>query len=44
VWRRALGRVLAAEVRSGGLDEPTALGMAELVLGGNARRLYHLGD
>ena len=44
VWRRALGRVLAAEVRSGGLDEPAALGLAERLLGGNARRLYHLGD
>jgi uncharacterized protein len=44
VWRRTLGRVLAAEVRSGGLDEAAALGMAERVLGGNARRLYHLGD
>jgi hypothetical protein len=43
VWRRALGRVLAAEVRSGGLDEAAALGLAERVLGGNARRLYHLG-
>src|SRR6266542_2366455 len=43
VWRRALGRVLAAEVRSGGLDEAAALGLAERLLGGNARRLYHLG-
>ncbi len=44
VWRRALDRVLAAEVRSGGLDEPAALRLAERLLGGNARRLYHLGD
>jgi uncharacterized protein len=42
VWRRALGRVLAAEMRSGGLDEPAALAMAEQLLGGNARRLYRL--
>jgi hypothetical protein len=42
VWRRALGRVLAAEVRSGGLDEAAALAMAEQLLGGNAQRLYRL--
>ncbi len=44
VWRRALGRVLAAEMRSGGLDEPAAIHLAERLLGGNARDLYHLGD
>lgn len=44
VWRRALGRVLAAELRSGGLDEPAALSLAGQVLGGNARQLYGLED
>jgi predicted TIM-barrel fold metal-dependent hydrolase len=42
VWRRALGRVLTAEMRSGGLDAPAAMGLAERVLGGNASALYHL--
>ena len=44
VWRRAVARVLAAEMRSGGLDEPAALDLARRLLGGNARRLYGLED
>jgi hypothetical protein len=44
VWRRAAARVLAAEMRSGGLDEPAALDLARRLLGGNARRLYGLED
>jgi hypothetical protein len=42
VWRRALGRVLTAELRSGGLDEPAAMRLAERMLAGNARALYQL--
>jgi uncharacterized protein len=42
VWRRALARVLRAEVAAGGLDEPAARDTARRVLATNATRLYRL--
>jgi len=42
VWRRALGRVLDAEVAAGTLDQPAATAAARDVLAGNATRLYRL--
>jgi hypothetical protein len=42
VWRRALTRVLAAEVEAGGLDEPAARAAAKRILATNATRLYRL--
>jgi predicted TIM-barrel fold metal-dependent hydrolase len=42
VWRRALARVLRAEVAAGGLDEPSARDTARRVLATNATRLYRL--
>jgi predicted TIM-barrel fold metal-dependent hydrolase len=42
VWRRALARVLRAEVDAGGLDDPTARDTARRVLATNATRLYRL--
>jgi uncharacterized protein len=42
VWRRALARVLRAEVESGGLDEPAARAAARRILATNATRLYRL--
>jgi uncharacterized protein len=42
VWRRALARVLRAEIEAGGLDEPAARDTARRVLATNATRLYRL--
>ena len=42
VWRRALARVLRAEVAAGGLDEAAARDTARRVLATNATRLYRL--
>jgi hypothetical protein len=42
VWRRALGRVLRAEIEGGGLDEPAARAAARRILTTNAMRLYRL--
>ena len=42
VWRRALARVLRAEVAAGGLDEPSARDTARRILATNATRLYRL--
>jgi predicted TIM-barrel fold metal-dependent hydrolase len=42
VWRRALARVLRAEVAAGGLDEPAARDTARRVMATNATRLYRL--
>ncbi len=42
--RRALGRVLASLIDVGALGEEDAREMAELILRGNARRLYALGE
>jgi uncharacterized protein len=42
VWRRALARVLQAEVSGGGLDEPAARATARRILAANATRLYRL--
>jgi uncharacterized protein len=42
VWRRALARVLGAEVEAGGLDEPAARAVAKGILATNATRLYRL--
>jgi predicted TIM-barrel fold metal-dependent hydrolase len=42
VWRRALARVLRAEVAAGGLDEPAARDTARRILATNATRLYRL--
>jgi hypothetical protein len=42
VWRRALARVLRAEVETGGLDEPAARAAARRILATNATRLYRL--
>jgi len=42
VWRRALARVLRAEVAAGGLDDPAARDTARRVLATNATRLYRL--
>jgi uncharacterized protein len=42
VWRRALARVLRAEVDAGGLDDPTARDTARRVLATNATQLYRL--
>jgi uncharacterized protein len=42
VWRRALARVLRAEVGAGGLDEPAARDTARRILATNATRLYRL--
>ena len=42
VWRRALGRVLRAEVAAGGLDDAAARDAARRVLATNATRLYRL--
>jgi uncharacterized protein len=42
VWRRALARVLRAEVASGGLDDPAARDTARRILATNATRLYRL--
>jgi predicted TIM-barrel fold metal-dependent hydrolase len=42
VWRRALARVLRAEVEAGGLDEAAARDTARRVLATNATRLYRL--
>lgn len=40
--RRALGEVLGEYVTDGMIDEATALGMAELILHGNAEKVYEL--
>jgi uncharacterized protein len=42
VWRRALARVLRAEVEAGGLDDAAARGTARRILATNATRLYRL--
>ena len=42
VWRRALARVLRAEVAAGGLDDAAARDTARRVLATNATRLYRL--
>ena len=42
VWRRALARVLGAEVAAGGLDDAAARDTARRVLATNATRLYRL--
>jgi predicted TIM-barrel fold metal-dependent hydrolase len=42
VWRRALARVLRAEVAAGGLDEAAARDTAKRILATNATRLYRL--
>jgi predicted TIM-barrel fold metal-dependent hydrolase len=42
VWRRALARVLRAEVEAGGLDAAAARDTARRVLATNATRLYRL--
>jgi predicted TIM-barrel fold metal-dependent hydrolase len=42
VWRRALARVLRAEVAAGGLDDPAARDTARRILATNATRLYRL--
>jgi uncharacterized protein len=42
VWRRALARVLRAEVAAGGLDQPAARDTARRILATNATRLYRL--
>jgi hypothetical protein len=42
VWRRALARVLRAEVEAGGLDDAAARDTARRVLATNATRLYRL--
>jgi predicted TIM-barrel fold metal-dependent hydrolase len=42
VWRRALARVLRAEIEGGGLDEPAARAAARRILVTNATRLYRL--
>jgi uncharacterized protein len=42
VWRRALARVLRAEVAAGGLDDVAARDTARRVLATNATRLYRL--
>ena len=42
VWRRALARVLRAEVEAGGLDDNAARDTARRVLATNATRLYRL--
>jgi uncharacterized protein len=42
VWRRALARVLGAEVEAGWLDEPAARAVAKGILATNATRLYRL--
>ena len=42
VWRRALARVLRAEVAAGGLDDDAARDTARRVLATNATRLYRL--
>jgi predicted TIM-barrel fold metal-dependent hydrolase len=39
-WREALARTLGGLVDDGFIDEPRALRWAELILAGNARRLY----
>ena len=42
VWRRALARVLRAEVEAGGLDDAAARDTARRILATNATRLYRL--
>jgi predicted TIM-barrel fold metal-dependent hydrolase len=42
VWRRALARVLRAEVEAGGLDDAAAKDTARRILATNATRLYRL--
>jgi predicted TIM-barrel fold metal-dependent hydrolase len=42
VWRRALARVLRAEVEAGGLDEAATRDTARRILATNATRLYRL--
>ena len=42
VWRRALARVLRAEVEAGGLDHAAARDTARRILATNATRLYRL--
>jgi uncharacterized protein len=42
VWRRALARVLRAEVDAGGLDDAAARDTARRILATNATRLYRL--
>jgi uncharacterized protein len=42
VWRRALARVLRAEVEAGGLDDVAARDTARRILATNATRLYRL--
>jgi predicted TIM-barrel fold metal-dependent hydrolase len=42
VWRRALARILRAEVAAGGLDEAAARDTARRILATNATRLYRL--
>ena len=42
VWRRALARVLRAEVAAGGLDDAAARDTARRILSTNATRLYRL--
>jgi predicted TIM-barrel fold metal-dependent hydrolase len=42
VWRRALARVLRAEVAAGGLDDAAARDTARRILATNATRLYRL--
>jgi uncharacterized protein len=42
VWRRALARVLRAEVETGGLDDAAARAAARRILATNATRLYRL--
>jgi predicted TIM-barrel fold metal-dependent hydrolase len=42
VWRRALARVLRAEVEAGGLDAAAARDTARRILATNATRLYRL--
>jgi hypothetical protein len=40
--RRALGQILDEHVADGFIDEPTAIGMAEMILWRNAERVYRL--
>ena len=38
--RRAFGQVFEGYIADGLIDEPTALGMAEMIFWGNAERIY----
>jgi hypothetical protein len=43
-WRRSLARTLGSLVDEGFADEPRALRWAELILAGNARRVYRFDE